>query len=262
MPDSSSVVRAAGKLPLIVGNWKMNKTPTEARLLARVIVGEVGELDTAEVVLCPPFTALPAVGDEIRYSNIVLGAQNMSDEKSGACTGEVSGVFLKDLGCAYVILGHSERRRHFGETDVQVARKVKTALELGITPIVCIGETAEEKDSGKTRERLRAQFAGSIAAAVSPAHVIVVAYEPVWAIGTGRSAAPVEAEEEHEYIRWLAAEYVDRGWAATLRLIYGGSVTPDSIDDLMAQPQVDGVLVGGASLQASFTRIVRFQTKS
>jgi triosephosphate isomerase len=244
---------------MVVGNWKMNKTPAEARVLAQSLAEDIGRVDGVEVVLCPPFTALSVVGEVVRNTNIKLGAQNMHFEKSGAFTGEVSGVFLKELGCAYVILGHSERRQLFGETDEMVRRKLRTALELQLIPIVCLGETREEREAGQTFERLTTQFEQSVAQAGSGSDVMVIAYEPIWAIGTGQNATPAQAAEVHRHIRNLAAREFGEGWAAALRILYGGSVTPENIDQLMAEKEIDGVLVGGASLKPSFARIVRFQ---
>jgi triosephosphate isomerase len=248
------------RVPLIVGNWKMNETRAEARLLAQSCARNFGSVTSAEVVICPPFTALSVVAEVFRDSNILLGAQNMHYEQSGAFTGEVSGRFLKELGCSYVILGHSERRKHFGESDAIVSRKVKTALEVGLTPIVCVGETLAERDAGQTFDRLRAQFAESVASVVQKENVVVLAYEPVWAIGTGKNATAQQAAEVHQFLRSLAAERYGQAWAETLRVLYGGSVTAQNARELMQEPQIDGVLVGGASLSPDFARIVQSQS--
>ena len=248
------------KVPLIVGNWKMNKTPVEARLLAQAMVRDLADVDGVDVVICPPFTALPVVAEVIRNTNIMLGAQNMHYEKTGAYTGEVSPLFLKELGCAYVLLGHSERRQQFGETDEVVSRKLKAALDAGLAPIVCLGETLAERKKGDAFRRLKEQFRQSVVTVVKEFDTITIAYEPVWAIGTGLNAEPEQAAEAHQFLRGLADEEYGELWTHNLRILYGGSVTAANIDKLMAQPQIDGVLVGGASLKSDFVRIVRFQT--
>jgi triosephosphate isomerase len=248
------------KVPLIVGNWKMNRTRAEARLLAQAMIQDLAAEDSAEVVICPPFTALSVVGEVISGTNVMLGAQNMHHEKSGAFTGEVSPLFLKELGCAYVLLGHSERRQHFGETDALIARKLKSALETGLAPIVCLGETLAERQAGRTFPRLEEQFLNSIRPVVNAFDSITIAYEPVWAIGTGRNARPEQAAEVHHFLRDLADREYGELWTRNLRIIYGGSVTAANIDELMARPLIDGVLVGGASLKSDFVRIVKFQT--
>lgn len=244
-------------LPLIVGNWKMHKTRAEAELLARAFVREMGGTTNVEVVLCPPFTALSVVGEVIRDSELLLGAQNMHWEMSGAFTGEISGLFLKELGCSYVIIGHSERRQHFGETDEMIARKVRAALLTGLVPIVCIGETLAERQAGQTEERLRAQFEQGIAPAGDEDATLVIAYEPVWAIGSGEPASVGQAAAAHQFIRQLAAEQLGAAWARGLRIIYGGSVTAENSQGFLAAPEVNGLLVGGASLKKDFVRIVQ-----
>lgn len=248
------------RLPLVVANWKMNKTRAEARLLAQGLALELGELETVEIVLCPPFTALSVVGEAIQGSNLELGAQNMHYEESGAFTGEIAPRFLVELGVSYVILGHSERRQLFGETDELVQRKVRAALKAGFTPIVCVGETGAERDAGQTFDQLRRQFQESIVPAVTEQDLITVAYEPVWAIGTGRTATPEQAGEVHRFLRGLAEEQYGPAWAGNLRILYGGSVTADNINQLMAVSEINGVLVGGASLKSSFSRIAQFRT--
>jgi triosephosphate isomerase len=249
-------------LPLIVGNWKMNKTAAEARLLAQALARELAGLRSAEVVVCPPFTALPAVASAIQGSGIGLGAQNMHHEKSGAFTGEISGVSLKELGCTHVILGHSERRQFFGETDELVRRKVGAALEVGLVPIVCIGETRAERESGRTFDRLAAQFLDSVAPTVHESTVIALAYEPVWAIGSDCAATPDQVVEVHRFLRELAARHCGQPWAESLRILYGGSVTPGNAAQLMARREINGVLVGGASLGPDFARIARFRASA
>jgi triosephosphate isomerase len=249
------------KAPLIVGNWKMNRTPAEARVLAEGLVRRLGATASVEVVVCPPFTALSLVADALQDSDILLGAQNMHYEKAGAFTGEISPVFLKELGCSYVILGHSERRQLFGETDDLVCRKLRAALQHGLSPIVCVGETAATREAGRTVEVIEAQFQGSIRPVLGDSHALTIAYEPIWAIGTGKTAEPQQAAEVHRLIRELVARHAGPDLAAAVRIIYGGSVTPENIDRLMAQTEIDGVLVGGASLNPdAFVRICRFET--
>ncbi|MFQ5989133.1 MAG: triose-phosphate isomerase [Candidatus Methylomirabilales bacterium] len=247
------------RTPLIAGNWKMYMTTADAVALVKQLQTLLVGTDTVEVVVCPPFTALPAVGEALKGSGIGLGAQNMHWEKEGAFTGEVSPVMLKDLGCRYVILGHSERRQYFGEDDFLVNRKLKVALEHGLTPIVCIGETLGERQDGRTLQVVERQLQGGLSN-ISPetAHGITLAYEPVWAIGTGHTATTEQAAEVHSFIRKRLAELW--GEATAVRILYGGSVKSDNIDGLMAEPDIDGALVGGASLKAdSFARIVRFE---
>jgi triosephosphate isomerase len=245
--------------PLIAGNWKMYNTAGEARILAEEVSrGCAGE---AEVLVAPPFTALHAVGDVLRGGPVLLGAQNMHWEDEGAFTGEVSPRMLRDVGCTHVILGHSERRQLFGETDENVARKAQAAFRHGLTPIVCVGETLAERDGNRTMEvverRTERALRGLTADQVATA---VVAYEPVWAIGTGRNATPEQAEEVHAFIRRLVSRSHGEAAAAALRILYGGSVKPENAAVLMGQADVDGALVGGASLQAaSFLKIVHFE---
>ncbi len=247
------------RLPLIAGNWKMHKTTAEAAELARDLRREFDGLEDAEIVLCPPFTALAAVGRELAGSTLALGAQNVHWERAGAFTGEVSAPMLVDLGCRYVIIGHSERRQYFAETDELVRRKVRAALEHGLAPIVCVGERWEEREAGQTRARVegqvRAALDGLDAAQVAG---LIVAYEPVWAIGTGRAATGADAAEVAALIRSLAAELATPEAAALLRILYGGSVTPANMAEFMEADGIDGALVGGASLRAdSFGGIVR-----
>jgi len=243
--------------PVIAGNWKMFKTDAEATALARgVREGAAGE---ADVVLAPPFTALHAAAGALRGSNVFLAAQNMHWEDEGAFTGEVSPVMLKAAGCSHVILGHSERRQHFGETDEGVARKAAAAFSHQLTPIICVGETLAERESDRTMEvverqierALRTLTADQVAAAL-------VAYEPVWAIGTGRVATPEQAQDVHAFIRKQVHASHGEPAAAALRILYGGSVKPDNAASLLAQADLDGALVGGASLDAaSFLKIVQ-----
>jgi triosephosphate isomerase len=247
--------------PLIAGNWKMNKTVAEGRALARAIREGLGDRPRdVEVVLCPPFGALLAVADAIRGSGLALGAQNMHWEKEGAFTGEISARMLAELGCRFVILGHSERRQLFGESDDAVERKTRAALEAGLVPIVCVGETLAEREAGRIFEVVERQVDGALRK-LSPdqASGIVLAYEPVWAIGTGRTATPAQAQEVHLFVRRLLSRTHGEPVAAALRILYGGSVKPDNAGSLMAEPDLDGALVGGACLDAaSFLKIVDF----
>ena len=247
--------------PLIAGNWKMNTTVNGGAELVIRLRELIRGVDAVEVLLAPPFTHLRHIGYLIADSPMALCAQNVFWEKSGAYTGEVSAVMLKDIGCSYVIIGHSERRQYFHETDRTVGRKVIASLREGLKPIVCVGETLEERDRGDTLERVRSQLKGALKDVVGGAvRNITVAYEPVWAIGTGLNATPEQAEEVHNALRESLHEMYDSDSVKEVRLIYGGSVKPDNIDSLMAQPNIDGALVGGASLKAEdFARIVKFQ---
>ncbi len=244
--------------PIIAGNWKMHLTLGEAAALARQLKGSCN-LEGVDVAVCPPFTALATVGQLLQGSRIGLGAQDLFWELQGAFTGEVSPTMLVDAGCRYVIIGHSERRTHFGETDAIVQRKLRAALGQPLTPIVCIGETLAEREAQKTFEVLTRQLEGGLGGcSAADAQKLVLAYEPVWAIGTGRNATPEQAQEAHAFIRaWLG-----RRWGAetaqALRLQYGGSVTAANAASLLSQADVDGALVGGASLKAeAFETIVR-----
>lgn len=237
----------------------MNKTISESIELANSIKRVLYDVGEIEIVLCPPFTALSDVKEVIMETNIKLGAQSLHWEKEGAFTGEVSGRMLKDVGCEYVIIGHSERRQYFGETNEVVNKKVKAALKEGLKPITCIGEKLEERKNGKTFGVIKEQLTNSISD-ISRDEVlnIVIAYEPVWAIGTGVNATKDEAEEAHKYIRELLRGRYDEELAKSIRIQYGGSVTPNNIKELISQEDVDGALVGGASLKAdSFIQIVK-----
>jgi triosephosphate isomerase (TIM) len=247
------------RTPLVVGNWKMNGTLAEARALAAAIRDGLKRPGRVEVVVCPPFTALAVVGEILAASPIALGAQNCHHEASGAHTGEVSPPMLVELGCRFVVCGHSERRHELGETDEQINRKVAAALRHGLTPVLCTGETAEERRQGLTfttvEGQLRAGLAGLDAAAIARC---VVAYEPVWAIGTGLNATPAQAAEVHGYLRGLVSEVGSKEVAQAVRILYGGSVKADNADALLAEQEIDGALVGGASLSATaFIAIVR-----
>ena len=247
--------------PVMAGNWKMYKTPADTKAFFEKFVPLVASSTHAEVVICPPFVNIAAAVDAVKGSRVEVGGQNLHwVTKEGAFTGEVSGPMLKASGAEWVIVGHSERRQFFGETDASVLKRTLAALESGLKPIVCVGEMLAEREAGETDAVLRTQFEGGIAALTAEQFAqIVIAYEPVWAIGTGKTATPEMAADAHRAIRGLvAAKFgVDAGNA--VRILYGGSVKPDNVKGLMAQPEIDGALVGGASLEAgSFASIVNF----
>ncbi|MGA1194296.1 MAG: triose-phosphate isomerase [Kiritimatiellia bacterium] len=245
--------------PIVAGNWKMNKTVADAIDLAEDIKRDLGGCKDVDIVLCPPFTALKAVSDVVSGTHVDLGAQNMHWEKSGAYTGEISAEMLREIYCHYVILGHSERRTYFGETDEIVNKKTKAALSGNLTPIVCVGETLEEREAGKTNDVVGTQVRGSLAG-LNPRELVetVIAYEPVWAIGTGKTASPEQAQEVHAYIRGVLVEIADEAVAQSVRIQYGGSVKASNAKELFSLPDIDGGLIGGASLEArSFIEIVR-----
>lgn len=246
---------------LIAGNWKMHLTLAESVRLARAIRDNCGQNDhNVEVLLCPPFTALTVVEEVLKGSGVRLGAQNMHGEPQGAYTGEVSPRQLQDLGCTHVLLGHSERRQHFGETDEALRRKTQAALFHNLVPVLCVGESLEEREEQQTFTVLKRQLAILEGMAPTPLSNLVVAYEPVWAIGTGRTATPAQAQEAQLFIRSQLVRLFSEGFAQSIRILYGGSVKPDNIDATMAQPDVDGALVGGASIEPeSFLRIVHFK---
>ena len=247
--------------PLIAGNWKMNTTAHQGAGLVIKLRDLIRGVDTVEVVIAPPFTSLHHISHLAAGSPIQLAGQNMFWEKEGAYTGEVSAEMLVDIGCRYVIIGHSERRQLFGEDDSTVNKKVRAALRYGLKPIVCVGETLEEKEAGRTLAKVASQVKGALEKISGGAlKDVTIAYEPIWAIGTGRTASPEEAEEVHQAIRELLFDAFNTESAKRIRIIYGGSVKPDNIDSLMAQPNIDGALVGGASLKAEdFERIVKFR---
>ena len=250
------------RLPLIVGNWKMHKTPAEtAELLSSLVPQIPKKLSDRTVAIAPPFIALETAVSILNGSAIRLAAQNLHWEMQGAFTGEISGSMLKDVGCHYVIIGHSERRQYFGETDAQIAQKVRAAQCSDLTPILCVGETLEERERGDMLSVISRQIRGGLAGQTAQAiAALVIAYEPIWAIGTGKTATPEQAQEVHAAIRSTLAELADQSSAEAVRILYGGSVKPENVDALMAQPDIDGALVGGASLQAdSFARIVHFE---
>jgi triosephosphate isomerase (TIM) len=249
------------RTPLIAGNWKMYKTVAEAVDLVEALVSELGRLTDREVLVCPPYTALHALSPLLQETPIGLGAQDVFYEAQGAYTGAISPLMLRDLGCTYVIVGHSERRQIFGEDDALINRKLRAALSHGLRTILCVGETKPQRDAGQAESIVVGQLRGGLAdvdmAALSN---VVIAYEPVWAIGTGDTATPGDAQAMHVTIRRTLAELYNQAAADAIRIQYGGSVKPDNVDELMAQPDIDGALVGGASLKAdSFLRIVRFQ---
>ena len=249
------------RMPLIAGNWKMHGTRSEALALSASLARSVGQERGREIVLAPPFTALEAVGKEIAGSTIKLAAQNVHWEPKGAFTGEVSVAMLKEAGCAYVIVGHSERRQLFGETNETVNKRLVAALGAGLVPIVCVGETLAERDADAAEAVIARQVEDACGSLRSEQLAsCVIAYEPVWAIGTGRTATPGQAQEVHHAIRRQLTSLGSATTAERVRIIYGGSVKADNIDALMAEPDIDGALVGGASLDAdSFARIVKFQ---
>jgi triosephosphate isomerase len=242
----------------IAGNWKMHTTRSEAVALARAVAEGVGPGRAVDVAVCPPSVYLDAVGQVLAGTPVGLGGQNCYHASKGAFTGEISPVMLRDVGCRYVIVGHSERRQLFHETDADVHRKLVAALEVGLVPIVCVGETLAQREAGQTAAVVRGQLGGALAdLPAEQAGRIVIAYEPVWAIGTGVVATPGQAEEVHADLRrWLAERY-NPALAAEVRIQYGGSVTADNAFSLLSQPNIDGALVGGASLKAeSFLAIV------
>ncbi len=249
------------RLPIIAGNWKMNKTVGEAINFIRELKGLLSGINDVEIVVAPPFTALFAVGKELHGSSIKLSAQNLHWEEKGAYTGEISPLMLKELDCKYVIIGHSERRQYFGESDEIVNRKIKAALKNDIKPIFCIGETLMERESGETFNVIKRQLESGLKdIKEEEIKEMVIAYEPVWAIGTGKTATPDQAEEVHSFIRERLETLFSKEISEKVRIQYGGSVTPENIKRLMQQANIDGALVGGASLSAeSFSRIVRFK---
>lgn len=252
------------RTPFVIGNWKMHTTVAEARALAAAVRDSLKRPRGVEVAVCPPFTALAVVVETLAGGPILVGAQNCHWDVSGAHTGEVSPAMLADLGCRLVLLGHSERRREMGETDDQINRKVAAALAHGLTPVLCVGETADERRQGLTfttvEGQLRAGLAGLDAPAIGRS---VLAYEPVWAIGTGQNATPAQAAEVHGYLRGLVSELSSKETAQAVRILYGGSVKADNAEALMVESEIDGALVGGASLAApGFVTIVKKAARS
>jgi triosephosphate isomerase len=247
--------------PVIAGNWKMYKTVGDSVATAVALKPLVANANHCEVVIAPVFTALKSVADRLEGSNIHVSAQDCGTEQAeGAFTGEVAAFMLRDAGCSHAIAGHSERRQYYFETDPIVSKKTHAALAAGLTVIVCVGETLEQRDAGKALDVVKEQLTGSLSGlTASDLDRIIVAYEPVWAIGTGRTATPEQAQEMHAFIRRVFAERHSPGAADSLRILYGGSVKPDNIAGLMKQPDIDGALVGGASLKPdSFAQIVNY----
>jgi triosephosphate isomerase len=245
---------------VIAGNWKMYKTQAETRAFFEVFCPLVKESKHCDIVIAPPFTALAVAAGAVRGTAISIAAQNLHGRPEGAFTGEISARMLVETGCSGVIVGHSERRQYFNETDESVHSKTKAALEAGLTPIVCVGEILSEREGNRTEDVLKRQFEGGLGA-LTPAEFsrILLAYEPVWAIGTGKTATPELAAQAHRYLRELAAARFSFEEASALRILYGGSVKPDNIKGLMAQAELDGALVGGASLDPrSFASIVNY----
>jgi triosephosphate isomerase len=245
---------------LIAANWKMYKTPEQARAFAVAFLPQVAGHTRDEIVLCPPFVSIAAAVEATHGSHVGVGGQNMFWETEGAFTGEVCAPMLHAVGCSHVIIGHSERRQYFGETDDTVNRKLRSALVVGLKPIVCVGEVLQEREAGVTEDILRRQCGIAFREiSAGGAHPIIVAYEPVWAIGTGKTATPELAAEAHRVIRAQAAEAFGDDVAAKMRILYGGSVKPDNATALMSQSEIDGALVGGASLDPkSFAAIVKW----
>jgi triosephosphate isomerase len=245
---------------LMAANWKMYKTPDQTRDFFRDFLPLFEKHDRDEIAVCPPFVNVPAAVEAARGSNVAIGAQNMYWEKEGAFTGEISTGMLLSIGCTHVIIGHSERRQYFGETDDTVNLKLKAALEAGLVPIVCVGEVLEEREAGLTEDVLRRQCLRAFhAISGKKAAKLVIAYEPVWAIGTGKTATPQLASEAHQVIRSEAGKALGEELAENLRILYGGSVKPENAKALMSEAEIDGALVGGASLDAkSFAAIVKY----
>jgi triosephosphate isomerase len=242
--------------PIMAGNWKMYKTPTEAADFVKALAPLVKDVHDKTMLLCAPYTALQKLSDAAIGTNIAVGAENLYWEDEGAFTGEVSAPMLKSVGCTYVIIGHSERRQYFCETEETVNKKLFAALKHNLLPIICVGETLEQREKSDTFKVIEKQIKGAFQG-VTNSHwsSIVVAYEPVWAIGTGKTATPAQAQEVHAFIRGLLPKDV----AQEIRILYGGSVKPDNVKELMAQPDIDGGLVGGASLKVdSYVKLVKF----
>jgi triosephosphate isomerase len=249
------------RTPIIAGNWKLNKTRAEAKALAEGILAATRDVRDVEIVLCPAYTSLETVQHALAGSALKLGAQDAYWEESGAFTGEVSCSLLRDAGCAYVIIAHSERRQFFGETNETANRKVKAALAAGVAPILCVGETLAERQAGRMSAVVSDHVRGGLSG-LTPEQIgrLVIAYEPVWAIGTGQTATPAQAQEVHALIRKLLTELAGADVAQSVRIQYGGSVKPDNARELMSQPDIDGALVGGASLKVeAFVGIINYR---
>lgn len=246
--------------PVIAGNWKLYKTTEEARQFVHELIPLVDNTSEVEIVVAPVFTVLNTMKDVLKGTNINLSAQDCFWDEQGAYTGEVSSTMLLDVGCSHVIIGHSERRQHFGETDETVNKKIRAALRAGLTILFCIGETLNEREAEQTFVVLERQITGGIAGITKDElNKLIIAYEPVWAIGTGKTASNDQAQEAHKFVRRVVAKLYDNEAAENIRIVYGGSVKPENIKGLMTQKDIDGALVGGASLKAdSFAQIVRF----
>ena len=248
--------------PFIAGNWKMYKTCSEAVETAKKIAGLVSGFKNVDVMIAPPFIALAQVHEAIKESSVLLGAQNLFWEKEGAYTGEISPGMIVSSGCGYVIIGHSERRQYFGETDKTVNKKIRSAVNNGLVPVICIGETEKERDAGDTFNILDKQIKMGLEG-FSPDELqpVILAYEPVWAIGTGKTASSAQAQEVHRFLRSLIETLLGKKIAESIRILYGGSVKPENIGELMSMPDIDGALVGGASLDAEkFAGIINFKS--
>jgi len=245
----------------MAGNWKMYKTPAETAAFFEKFLPLVAQSAHAEIAICPPYVCIPAAVEAVKGTRVTIGAQNCYwQNKEGAFTGEVTPAMLKAAGCVWTIIGHSERRQYFGETDETVCKRTKAAIEAGLKPIVCVGELLAEREAGDTEKVLKTQFDGGLAPLTAEEFAqVVIAYEPVWAIGTGKVATPETAEDAHKAIRAMVEARFGQAAASAVRILYGGSVKPDNVKGLMAQPDIDGALVGGASLEAvSFAGVVNF----
>jgi len=248
---------------IIAGNWKMNKTASEAKALIEELKAKVKDITSVEIVVCPPFTSIAAAVEAAAGSNVKVGAQNIHWAENGAFTGEISAQMLKECGVEYVIIGHSERRQYFGETDETVNKRLKAALAAGLKPMVCVGELLEDREGGNTEKVLFTQLEGGLSGiSAEQMEKIVIAYEPVWAIGTGKTATPEMADATHCYIRQQLGDMFGQDVAAKTRIQYGGSMKADNAASLVAQPNIDGGLIGGASLKAdSFADLIRNSIK-
>jgi len=246
--------------PLMAGNWKMYKTADEAAQTAQQLVERVAGVTGVDIMIAPTYTALVPVFEVIQNSPVALGAQNLFWEDDGAYTGEISAPMLKSVGCQYGIIGHSERRQYFGETDETVNKKIQAALQVGLKPVFCVGETEEERASEQTLSVLDKQVKKGLEGLVSDQlDTLIIAYEPVWAIGTGKTATDDQAQEVHQFIRSLVEKNFGTALSNSIRILYGGSVKPDNVAGLMSMPDIDGALVGGASLDAeSFSKIIKY----
>jgi triosephosphate isomerase len=247
--------------PLIAGNWKMYKTSGEAAETARQLVERVADVSDVDIMIAPTFTALAAVLKVIQNSPVGMSGQNLFWENEGAYTGEISAAMLKAAGCQYCIIGHSERRQYFGETDETVNKKIQAAIQAGLEPVFCVGETEKEREAEQTLAVLDKQVKKGLEGLVlEQLSMLIIAYEPVWAIGTGKTATDDQAQEAHQFIRSLVEKNFGKSLSDAVRILYGGSVKPDNISGLMSMPDIDGALVGGASLDAeSFSKIVKFK---